>query len=251
MAGGGRRVTDSMVSQRGAIAQGEAAQREAGQRRGELNGGELNGHGRHGHGHGRRTHGQRPRGGRVRGRLKLLALLLVLAAPIAVSYYTYYVLRPEGRTNYGTLVEQRAVDSLGGTPVTGSVRTLGELRGRWVMLVVAPSDCDEGCRRRLYHVRQVRLTTGKDRDRVERVWLLPDAGTPDPQLLAEHEGLRVIRAPGQAIAASLPATETTSVSDHIWLIDPLGHLMMRFPQDADPSRMKKDLAKVLRASGIG
>lgn len=189
--------------------------------------------------------------GRARGRLRLLALLLLLASPIAASYYTYYVLRPDGRTNYGTLVEQRPVDSLGGAAVVGDVRTLGELRGHWVMLVVAPSDCDEGCRRRLYHVRQIRLTAGKDRNRVERVWLLPDAGTPDPELLAEHDGLLVIRAPGQAIATSLPATGTTSVSDHIWLIDPLGHLMMRFPRDADPSRIRKDLAKVLRASAIG
>jgi hypothetical protein len=186
-----------------------------------------------------------------RGRLKLLALLVVLATPIIASYYTYYVLRPDGRTNYGTLVEQHPVDTLGGVAVVGDARTLGELRGRWVMLVVAPSDCDEGCQRRLYHVRQVRLTTGKDRDRVERVWLLPDEGMPDPKLLAQHEGLKVIRTSGQAIAASLPATETTSVSDHIWLIDPLGHLMMRFPRDADPSRIKKDVAKVLRASRIG
>ncbi|HEY0878766.1 MAG TPA: cytochrome C oxidase subunit I [Zeimonas sp.] len=185
------------------------------------------------------------------GRLKLLALLLVLAAPILASYYTYYVVRPDGRTNYGTLVEQRAVDALGGTPVIGDASTLGELRGRWVMLVVGTSDCDEGCRERLYHVRQVRLTTGKDRDRVERVWLLPDTGTPDAQLLAEHEGLKVIRVPAQVVAANLPATGTTSVSDHIWLIDPLGHLMMRFPRNADPSRIKKDVAKVLRASGIG
>ena len=67
----------------------------------------------------------------------------------------------------------------------------------------------------------------------------------------EHEGLRVLRVPGQAIAASLPATETTSAEDHIWLIDPLGHLMMRFPRDADPNRIKKDVAKVLRASQVG
>ncbi len=223
MTGRGRQLTDSTVSQEGAAPPHD----------------------------GETTPSPRNGEGRRRGRLKLLALLLLLSSPIAASYYTYYVLRPDGRTNYGALVEQRPVDALGGVAVVGEVRTLGELHGRWIMLVVAPSDCDEGCRQRLYHLRQVRLTAGKERDRVERVWLLPDAGTPDPQLLAEHEGLLVIRAPGQAIAANLPATGTTTVSDHIWLIDPLGHLMMRFPRDADPSRIKKDLAKVLRASGIG
>lgn len=188
---------------------------------------------------------------RTRARLKLLALLLVLATPILASYYTYYVVRPAGRTNYGTLLEQHPVDALGGIAVVGNTRTLGELRGRWVMLVVAPSACDAGCRDRLYQVRQVRLTTGRNRDRIERVWLLPDAGTPDPQLLAEHEGLLVLRVSAQAIAASLPATATSTVSDHIWLIDPLAHLMMRFPRDADPNRIRKDVAKVLRASRIG
>lgn len=185
------------------------------------------------------------------GRLKMIALVLVLALPVIASYVTYYLVRPEGRTNYGTLLEQRAVGDLAAIDLQGNARSFDEFRGRWVMLVVGASDCDPACRERLYQVRQLRLTTGKDRERVERVWLIPDAGTPDAGLLAEHDGTVVLRATAGRIGAHFPATETTRAADHIWLIDPMGHLMMRFPRDADPSRIKKDLSRLLRASQIG
>lgn len=192
----------------------------------------------------------------------MLALLLVCAAPVIASYFTYYVIRPEGRTNYGTLLEPlRDVGALGarvagaGAPAVaadaGSAGGIASLRGRWIMLVVAPGDCDAGCRERLYIVRQVRLTTGKDRDRVERVWLMPDAAMPDPALLAQHEGLVLMRADADTIARELPATPDTKAADHVYLIDPLGNLMMRYPNKPDPTRMKKDLAKLLRASRVG
>lgn len=185
------------------------------------------------------------------GRLKMIALVLALALPVIASYVAYYLVRPEGRTNYGTLLEQRAIGSFAANDLQGNDRSLDEFRGRWVMLVVGASDCDPACRDRLYQVRQLRLTTGKDRERVVRVWLIPDAGTPDRELLAEHEGAVVLRASAATIGAHFPATESTRAADHIWLIDPMGHLMMRFPRDADPSRIKKDLAKLLRASQIG
>jgi len=191
-----------------------------------------------------------PGGRRRTGRWKMLAIFAVCAAPVIASYYTYYVIRPEGRTNYGALVEpMRPVGALGATPeLPGG---LSSLRGRWVMLVAAPAACDAACREHLYDIRQVRLTTGKDRDRVERAWLVLDAADPDPALLAQHEGLVVLRAAAGQAAGVLAPAEGNEPSDHIYMIDPLGNLMMRFPKNADPSRMKKDLAKLLRASRVG
>lgn len=189
---------------------------------------------------------------RVRsGRRKMIVLLLVLALPVIASYITYYIVRPEGRTNYGTLLEQQAIGDFAPIDLLGNARPLDEFRGRWVMLVIGASDCDPACRERLYEVRQVRLTQGRERERVARVWLVTDAGTPDANLLAEHEGAVVLRASASEIGARFPATSSTRASDHIWLIDPMGHLMMRFPRDADPSRIKKDLSRLLRASQIG
>lgn len=209
---------------------------------------------------------------RVRaGRWKMFGILLVCAAPVVASYYTYYVIRPEGRTNYGTLVAPlRGVGGLGtlvtapGAAAAADAATaaavpaapaasggIASLHGRWIMLVTGPASCDTACRERLYEIRQVRLTTGKDRDRVERVWIIDDGGAPDPALLAQHEGLVLMRSDHATLARELPAEPGTAASDHIYMIDPLGNLMMRFPKDADPNRMKKDLAKLLRASRVG
>ena len=115
--------------------------------------------------------------------------------------------------------------------------------------MVDSGTCDDWCRRKLYIMRQVRLTQGKDMDRVERAWLLDDAAAPAAVLVSEYAGTYLLQAPGSALLAKLPATG--SVRDHIYLVDPLGNLVLRYPRDADPSRIKKDLSRLLRASRIG
>jgi hypothetical protein len=97
-------------------------------------------------------------------------------------------------------------------------------------------------------MRQVRLTTGKDQDRVERVWLLTNDQAPDPALIAQHPGLQVLRP--QSAGADFGITDLFQPG-HIFVVDPLGHVMMRFPLDVDPNRMKKDIARLLRASRVG
>ncbi len=186
-----------------------------------------------------------------RGRLKLLLVLLVCAAPVIASYFTYYVIRPEGRVNYADLIEPQR--PMGDTPIVrldGGNETITALRGKWVLVVLAPPACDEACKTALYNIRQVRLTTGRERERVERLWLLTEPGEPDPALLAQHEGLVVRRLGGDQLNRFEPAAGE-SASNHIFIIDPLGNLMMRFPAKPDPNRMKKDLSKLLRASRIG
>lgn len=82
-----------------------------------------------------------------RARLKLLAVLLVCAAPVIASYFTYYVIRPEGRVNYGALVEpQRSIAHLGAQTVDGGPVALSSLNGKWVMITVSgPDGCDRRC----------------------------------------------------------------------------------------------------------
>jgi hypothetical protein len=181
----------------------------------------------------------------------LYLLLAVCIAPVIASYTAYYALPPSGRTNYGDLIEpQRPASSFSVKQLDGTADALASLRGQWVMIQLAPAACDEFCRQRLWVMRQVRATTGKDRDRVARVWLLTDGAVPDAALLREYEGTRVLRADPAQVRALLP-TAGASIEDHLWLMDPLGNLMLRWPKDADPNRMKKDLSRVLRASRIG
>ena len=188
---------------------------------------------------------------RRRMRLKMLGILAVCAAPVIASYLAYYVVKPDGRTNYGELIEpQRSVTTLAIAGPGGGTAGLDRFRGKWVLLTTAERACDPACAQRLYVMRQVRLTTGRDRDRIERVLLITDGSAPAAALLAEHEGLQLLRADPAALSAILPAAEGAS-GPPTYVIDPLGNLMMRFPAQADANRMKKDIAKLLRASRIG
>ena len=182
-----------------------------------------------------------------------MAVLAVCASPLIASYLTYYVIKPQSRTNYGALIDPRAypIPALGAATLDGRPAELASFKGKWIMLQVAGGDCDDACRKRLHDMRQLRLAQGKDMDRIERVWLITDNQPLETMLIREYDGTRMLRVKPDAIRQWLPAEQGTLPQDHIYMIDPLGNLMMRFPKDADPNKIKKDLAKLLKASRIG
>ena len=181
-----------------------------------------------------------------RNRRTLWLLFAVCAAPVVASYIAYNFWRPASHVNYGTLLEPHPLADVALTAVDGKPFRLSDLKGSWVLLTAAAARCDDRCRENLVYVRQVRLAQGKDSERVERVWLVTDDGTPTGALLAQHEGLHVVRDPQKTIVRALPAPRDST--EHIYLIDPLGNLMMRFPADPDPRRILKDVARLLRYS---
>jgi hypothetical protein len=187
------------------------------------------------------------------GRWKLFAVLAVCAAPMVFSYLSYYVIKPSGRTNYGTILDPRLypMPKLEGTLLGGEKKELDAYNGKWVMLQVDSGTCPETCQKKLYDMRQLRLTQGKEMERVERVWLLTDEQAVDTTLIRKYDGMHIVKVNAAILKTWLPAETDTQLSDHIYMIDPLGNLMMRFPKGADPQKMKKDIAKLLRASAIG
>ena len=187
------------------------------------------------------------------GRWKMLAVVAVCAAPLIASYLTYYVIKPQSRTNYGELIDPRQypIPPLGSTTLDGAPARLEDYKGKWIMLQVDRADCAEDCRKKLFTMRQLRLMQGKEMERVERVWLVTDGAPIETLLLREYDGTDILRADAARLKAWLPVDAGTSAEDHIYLIDPLGNLMMRFPKDPDPNKMKKDISKLLRASSIG
>jgi cytochrome oxidase Cu insertion factor (SCO1/SenC/PrrC family) len=188
-----------------------------------------------------------------RGRIRLLLILAVCIAPMLISYLTYYVIKPTGRTNYGTILDPRnyPIPELKATQLSGEPVSLNDYHGKWVMLQSAPADCDAACHERLTQMRQLRLMQGKDMERIERVWLITDAQPVDTMMIREFDGLHLLRVDAQALHAWLPVEDNTVPEEHIYLIDPLGNLMLRFPKNSDPNKMKKDINKLLRASSIG
>jgi hypothetical protein len=196
---------------------------------------------------------ERARAMRRGGRWKLLLVLAVCAFPLAGSYFTYYVLKPTARNNYGALIDPRAhpIPALAATTLDGKPAALEAYKGKWVMLQAGPSDCREACRKQLFAMRQLRLMQGKDMERIERVWLITDAEPLDTMLMREFDGTDMLRVSKAALERWLPVEAGGDASEHLYLIDPLGNLMMRFPKDADPSKVKRDIAKLLKASAIG
>lgn len=187
------------------------------------------------------------------GRWKLLAVLAVCAAPLIFSYLTYYVIKPTGRTNYGTLLDPRAhpIPALGTTALDGKPDSLTAYKGKWLLLQAAPGECPQACKDQLVAMRQLRLMQGKEMERVERVWLITDAAPLDITLMKVVDGTRFLRADAAAVAKWLPVEQGSALADHMYLIDPLGNLMMRFPKNAEPAKVKKDIGKLLKASAIG
>nr|WP_134166829.1 cytochrome C oxidase subunit I [Paraburkholderia caballeronis] len=202
----------------------------------------------------RRTPTEGQHGSWRRGRWILLLLVIVCGAPIAISYFMYYVVKPTGgSTSYGTLIEpQRPIP--GALTVTGDdgrAQPLASLRGRWLMLSVDGGACGEPCVKKLFFMRQVRATQGAERERIVTVWLrTDDAPVPDAVRRA-YPDTRMVRADPAALAAWLPAEAATSNEDHIYMVDPNGNLMMRFPSQPDPSKIKGDVTKLLKWSSIG
>jgi hypothetical protein len=183
------------------------------------------------------------------GRLKMLLVLLVCAAPVIASYFTYYVIRPEGRSNYGELIQpQRLLPALKLTDLQGRAIDAESLKGQWLFVAVAGGACDAACERNLYLQRQLRETLGKDRDRMDKVWFVTDDAAIKPEVQKNVEGAQVLRVSRGELARWLAPAEGSALEQHLYVVDPLGHWMMRFPADADPDKMKRDLSKLLRAS---
>ncbi|WP_296447837.1 hypothetical protein [Rhodoferax sp. UBA5149] len=188
----------------------------------------------------------------VRGRWKMIAVLLVCAAPVIASYFMYYVVRPEGRRNFGELIDpQRPLPDQASVSLGGQQGNLKALRGQWLLMSVAGGACDEACSRHLYLQHQLRESLGKDKDRVDWVWLIPD-DTPLPdQLLPALKSATVLRVPMAGLSAWLAPASGHQLAEHLYLVDPMGNWMMRFPANltvASATPAKRDLERLLRAS---
>ncbi|GJG95916.1 cytochrome C oxidase subunit I [Cupriavidus pauculus] len=192
-----------------------------------------------------------------RGRLQMLLLLLVCASPVLFSYFTYYVIKPTGgSTNYGALVDpQRPMPAVQLVNERGESVPLASMRGKWLMVMTDPSACDETCARKLFTMRQIRAGQGESRERIVPVWLIQDDGKVDGRLVDAYNepyaGVRFLRMDRAAIAQWLPAPQAGRIEDTIFLVDPLGNLMMRWPTDPDPKQVSGDLKKLLKYSRIG
>lgn len=189
---------------------------------------------------------------RRRGRLGMLMVVLVCAAPVVASYFSFYVLKLHGRA-IGDLIVPTVdlpttldLHDLDGRPVKAE-----SLKGQWLLTVVQDAACDAACEKTLFAQRQLREMFGKDRDKVDKLWLIPDEGAVRPELrkaLAEGVPVTVLRAPRAQIDAWLKPAPGHRLAEHFFVIDPMGRWMLRSQPDPEPLDVKKDLDKLLKAN---
>jgi hypothetical protein len=190
---------------------------------------------------------------RVSGRLKMIAVLLVCAAPVIASYLMFYVVRPTAQRNYGTLISPApGLPDLPVMGLDGAASNMRAFKGQWLLISVGSGACDAPCQQRIYLQRQLRESLGREKDRMDRVWLITDDKPVGvalvPQVQAANVDAYAMRLSATAVAQWLAPEAGKQLSDHLYLVDPMGHWMMRFPADIDAAKAKRDIERLLRAA---
>lgn len=195
---------------------------------------------------------------RRRARRLLILLFAICIAPFIAAAIAFNFFQPTEHGNYGELLPVRPLPAAQLKKLDGSALPLEQFKGKWLLVQFDDAACDTRCQAKLFDMRQSRLAQGREMERIERLWILLDDATPDPQQPTEfglatlgvlEEGAVVARDAPPDLRAAFPAVN--DLRDHIYLIDPLGNLMMRFPKDADAKGMIKDLQRLLKVSRIG
>ena len=191
-------------------------------------------------------------------RRAVLLLAAVFLGPVALSLWLYSCarsLQPRGRSNYGALISPpRPLPELSLATPGGAATAPAWLRGRWSLVQLAPDDCAAGCRQSLRTTRALQLVLGRDQRRVQRVLLIGAACCSGAPLAAEDPALLIARSDDGAgerlLAAFADGTARTDPA-RIYLVDPLGNLMMSYPAPAERQGLLRDLEQLLRLSAIG
>ena len=197
---------------------------------------------------------------RGRGRWQLAALFLIFALPVVVAWVIYATRddwTPAEATAAGALVHPaRPAPELALTAADGTTISLEALvADDWTLLVHAPEGCARDCRDRLQVLANTRLALGEDMHRGALALIL-GPGAPLPEQAALPPGLQTARLPDAGAAQALgswlaPPAGAPAAEQGIYLVDPLGNLMMYYAPGEDPKGILRDLRRLLKASRIG
>ncbi|MBX3640597.1 MAG: hypothetical protein KF888_08790 [Nitrosomonas sp.] len=179
-------------------------------------------------------------------RRKFILILVLLFSPVVISYALFFMDYRPGSINYGDLVEIKKLSGSGVTQDSNIILRMRDLHGKWVMLTVDSGNCDEACQKKLYYMRQVRTMQNKEMNRIERLWLIDDNVKADSELFKNYEGTFFVNALDSELLDQIPTREIQR--KHIYLIDPMGNLMMRFPENLEPRKMSDDIKRLLHVS---
>jgi hypothetical protein len=193
------------------------------------------------------------------------ALAALFFLPLLASAWLYYGMgwRPTGHVNHGDLIQPprplprvslarlARVPILGGTGQDLPVPDSTPFHGNWTLVYIGDGSCDASCHETLYVMRQTRLALGTDMTRLDRVFLVTAHCCAKEYLASEHAGLIVLDASGTAGASLLDLFPPAGREHTLFIVDPLGNLMMRYDVRRAPGGLLVDLKRLLELSQIG
>jgi cytochrome oxidase Cu insertion factor (SCO1/SenC/PrrC family) len=196
-----------------------------------------------------------------RGRRQLLLLAALFFVPLAIAFWLYYGgsgWRPVGGTNKGDLIDPAVpLPEVALARPDGNATAADFLRGKWTVAYLGDGACDERCRNALYLSRQTRIALNKDTDRVQRVFLATSPDIDARFIATEHPDLQLALvgadAGSQTLLAAIPALDgiAPSGAGRLYLIDPLGNLVLSYAATAPDKALLTDIKKLLKLSHIG
>lgn len=183
---------------------------------------------------------------------------LAFFAPLILAFILYYGAgwHPGRTSNKGDLISP--VISLPDVALTkpdGSSLDTHWLQRKWTLVYVGNGACEQACRDALLITRNIRLLLGKDSLRVQRAFLFAGVCCDQSYFSSEQGDLiigRIDDAVAQPVLSLLPSDAGDPVqAGRIYIVDPLGNLMMSYRRGADASDLHSDLKKLLSLSHIG
>lgn len=198
---------------------------------------------------------------RAKSRLTLLLVFGIFALPVVIAWLAFFVFpdwRPDATTNHGELVQPpRDLHFASLETVEGGPLEEAFLQGKWTYVLWSGPECGNPCLEQLVRMHQVRLAQGKNIDRVQRLFLvqgmdeaaLRDLQAHYPGLVIAHGGASEMHGLRQSF--QMAREEDVLAEGHLYLVDPLGNLMMRYQADAELRGIVKDLERLLLVSYVG
>ena len=196
---------------------------------------------------------------RARNLRTLAALAALFLLPLVIAFFTYYgtAWRPAAHVNHGQLITPARPLPAALAVVTGEAQSgtpdpaVPVFRKRWSLVYVGAGSCNADCRQALYVMRQTRLALNNDMARVERVFLASEACCDRGFLVREHPGLEVLDASAPQAVPLLAQFPAAGREHLLFIVDPLGNLMMSYDARTNPHGLLEDLNKLLALSHIG
>ena len=192
----------------------------------------------------------------------LVMVLLLCLAPVLAAVVVYFnpEWQPSGSVNYGTLVKPQrpmpSAEALELKTLDGRPFDLQSLKGKWLLATADGASCPESCARKLFILRNSHASQGKNVDRVNRIWFITDDADVPDNVMQAYKGTIMVRANPEQLAKFLPTLGNgpdgrPALQDPMWIIDPLGNLILQYPVDSEPLRFRKDLSRLIYNSRIG